>query len=114
TVDGPEQGELLVISWGSTCGTVATAVQRANRAGRSVAHAHLRYLHPLPQNLGEILRRYRRVLAPELNRGQLRQLLRSEFLLDVAGFSKVQGRPFLVGEVAARIEEEMSRQHRSH
>jgi 2-oxoglutarate ferredoxin oxidoreductase subunit alpha len=113
TADGPSHGDLLAVSWGSTCGTVATAVQRLQRPGHSVAHAHLRYLNPFPRNTSEILRRYRRILVPELNRGQLRQLLRSEFLLDVAGFSKVQGRPFLVGEVAARIEEELSALQRS-
>src|SRR5262249_41558016 len=81
--------------------------QKARRGSRSVAHAHFRYFNPLPRNTGEILRRFRRILAPELNRGQLRHLLRSEFLLDVAGLSKLQGRPFLVSEIEARIQEEL-------
>ena len=108
TVNGPPDGDLLVVSWGSSFASVATAVQRASRRGRAVAHAHLRYLNPLPANTGEILRRYRRVLVPELNRGQLRRLLRSEFHVDAVGLNKVQGRPFLVGEIEAKINEELS------
>ena len=108
-VDGPEHGDLLVVSWGSPCAAVAAAVQNVRRDGRSVAHAHFRYLNPLPRNTGKILRRFHRILASELNRGQLRHLLRSEFLLEVAGLSKLQGRPFLVSEIEARIEEELAK-----
>jgi 2-oxoglutarate ferredoxin oxidoreductase subunit alpha len=104
-VDGPDSGELLVVSWGSTHGAVLSAVQRARRAGLSVAHAHLRYLNPLPRNTGDVLKRYKRVLVPELNAGQLRLLLRAAFLVDVVGLNKVQGRPFLVSEIEDKIAE---------
>ena len=106
-VDGPAEGELLVVSWGGTFGAVSTAVRRARNAGRDVAHAHLRYLNPMPRNTGEVLRRYKQVLVPELNAGQLRRLLRAEYLIDAVGLNKVQGRPFLVGEVEEKIEEMM-------
>jgi 2-oxoglutarate ferredoxin oxidoreductase subunit alpha len=104
-VDGPGSGELLVVGWGGTHGAILSAVQRARRAGLSVAHAHLRYLNPLPRNTGDVLRRYKRVLVPELNAGQLRLLLRAAFLVDVVGLNKVQGRPFLVSEIEAKVAE---------
>ena len=103
TVDGPESGDLLVVGWGSTHGAIVTAVQRARRQGIPVAHAQLRYLNPLPRNTGAVLRRYRRVLVPELNSGQLRLLLRAAFLVDAVGLNKVQGRPFLVSEIEDKI-----------
>jgi 2-oxoglutarate ferredoxin oxidoreductase subunit alpha len=105
TVDGPETGDLLVIGWGGTYGSLATAVQRAQRKGLSVAHAHLRYLNPMPKNTGELLKKYQKVLVPELNCGQLLLLLRAKFLVDAVGLNKVQGRPFLVSEIEAKIEE---------
>ena len=105
TVEGPEAGELLVVGWGSTYGAIRTAIQRARQQGLSVAHAHLRYLNPLPRNTGAVLRRYQQVLVPELNGGQLRWLLRAAYLVDAVGLNKVQGRPFLVGEIEARIAE---------
>lgn len=105
SVVGPDEGELLVLSWGGPYGACATAVRRMQKQGRSVAHAHLRYLNPLPGNLGELLGRYQKVLIPELNLGQLRQLIRAEFLVDAIGFNKVKGRPFAVGEIADKIAE---------
>jgi 2-oxoglutarate/2-oxoacid ferredoxin oxidoreductase subunit alpha len=104
-VDGPDEGDLLVASWGSTLATVATAVARVRSRGGSVAHAHFRALHPLPRNTGDVLRRYRRVLVPELNEGQLLLLLRAAYLIDAVGLHKVQGRPFLAGEIEAKIDE---------
>lgn len=103
-VEGPESGRLLVIGWGGTYGALATAVRRFWQRGESVAHAHLRYLNPLPANLGELVRRYDRVLVPELNRGQLRSLLRAEYLIDAQGLNKTTGRPFTVADVVAGIE----------
>jgi len=96
---------LLVIGWGGTYGSIPTAVERAQRKGLSVAQAHLRYLNPLPKNTGAVLRSYRRVLVPELNAGQLNWLLRATFALDCVGLNKIQGRPFLVSEIEAKIEE---------
>lgn len=107
-VEGPAGGRVLVLGWGGTYGALATAVRRLWERGASVAHAHLRYLNPLPANLGELLQRYDRVLVPELNRGQLRAILRSEYLVDAVGLNKTNGRPFNVAEVVAKIEEVLS------
>jgi 2-oxoglutarate ferredoxin oxidoreductase subunit alpha len=103
-VEGPATGDLLVISWGGTYGSVRTAVKHCIERGRSVAHAHLRYLNPFPRNLGKILSSYRKILVPELNNGQLRTLLRDQFLVDASGLNKVQGKPFLVSEIVTAIE----------
>jgi 2-oxoglutarate ferredoxin oxidoreductase subunit alpha len=103
-VEGPAEGRVLVLGWGGTYGAIATAVRQLWQRGESVAHAHLRYLNPLPSDLGEILRRYDRVLVPELNSGQLRKLIRAEFLVDAVGLNKTTGRPFAVREVLDAIE----------
>ena len=92
-VMGPQQGELLLVSWGGTYGAVHTAVQQAQSAGLSVAHCHLRHLNPLPSNLGQILSSYQKVLIPELNLGQLRMLLRDRYLVDAIGYNKVKVNP---------------------
>ncbi|MCY2965831.1 MAG: 2-oxoacid:acceptor oxidoreductase subunit alpha [Planctomycetota bacterium] len=105
TVEGPESGKLLVISWGGTFGAVRTAVQQSLKNGKSVAHAHLRYMNPFPKNLGEIVKRYEKVLIPELNAGQLSLLIRGKFLVDAQGLNKLQGKPFLVSEVVRKIDE---------
>jgi 2-oxoglutarate ferredoxin oxidoreductase subunit alpha len=108
-VVGSRSGDLLVLSWGGTYGAVATAVRHAMQRGRSVAHAHLRYLNPLPANLGQLLRGYQKVLVAELNCGQLRGLIRAEYLIDAQGLNKVNGRPFSVHEVTAAIEKTFGR-----
>lgn len=104
-VVGPQTGELLIVGWGSTYGSIVQARARAAAEGLSVAHVHLRHLNPLPRDLGEIMGRYRRVLVPELNLGQLSRLLRERYLLDVEQLNKVQGRPFKVAEIHQRIVE---------
>ncbi len=104
-VDGPASGKLLVISWGGTYGACRTGVRQARKRGGDVAHTHLRFLNPFPKNLGEIIRSYDKVLVPELNRGQLRMLLRAEFLVDAIGLNKIQGKPFAVREVLEKIEQ---------
>jgi len=104
-VTGPAEGRLLVLSWGGTYGACATAVRNLVAEGESVAHAHLRYLNPLPANLGEILKRYERVLIPELNRGQLRLLIRGEFMVPAVGLNKIQGKPFTIREITRKIRE---------
>lgn len=104
-VVGPASGDLLVLSWGGTYGACKTAVEAAQRQGLSVAHAHLRWVNPFPKNLGEVLSKYKRVLIPELNMGQLRTLVRAKYLIDAEGLNKVQGRPFAVAEVLAKIRE---------
>jgi 2-oxoglutarate ferredoxin oxidoreductase subunit alpha len=104
-VNGPAEGDVLVIGWGGTYGSIATAVQNQQKKGHKVAQAHLRYLNPMPRNTEAVLKRYKKVLVPELNSGQLRMLLRGIFLLDAIGLNKVQGRPFLVSEIEDKIEQ---------
>jgi 2-oxoglutarate/2-oxoacid ferredoxin oxidoreductase subunit alpha len=102
-VFGPAKGEMLVISWGGTYGACHTAVDEAIKAGRKVAHCHLRHLNPFPANLGDIISNYESVLVPELNMGQLIQLIRHKYLVDAIGFNKVKGKPFSVGELLDKI-----------
>lgn len=104
-VEGPETGELLVVGWGSTYGSIAQAWQKATAAGKSVAFVHLRHLNPLPSDLGNILGRYKKVLVPEVNLGQLSKLLRDQYLRDVIPLCKMQGKPFKVSEICDRIME---------
>jgi 2-oxoglutarate/2-oxoacid ferredoxin oxidoreductase subunit alpha len=104
-VHGAPEGELLVLGWGSTLGSITGAVQRAQAAGLEVSRAHLRHLNPFPRNLGDVLSRFKRVLVPEMNSGQLALLLRARFLKDVHSFSKVEGRPFGRQEIQDRIVE---------
>jgi 2-oxoglutarate ferredoxin oxidoreductase subunit alpha len=108
SVEGAAEAELLVLGWGSTYGAIHSAVQRCLSKGLPVASAHLRYLHPLPKNTGDVLGRYRKILVPELNAGQLCQVIRARYLVDAISFSKVQGRPFLVSEIERKIEEMLS------
>ncbi len=103
-VYGDERGDLLILGWGSTYGSIRSAVERLRTRGKRVAHAHLRYVNPLPEDLGEILSRYERVLMPELNLGQLRMLVRSKYLVDAVGFNLVRGKPFQIGEIEAKAE----------
>ena len=105
-VDDPSgDAELLVLGWGSTAGSIRAAVRRARDAGANIASAHLRWLNPLPANTGEVLRRYSKVLVPEINEGQLALLLRAKFLVDARSFSRVQGRPLWADELDDAIEE---------
>ena len=104
TVDGPAKGDLLVLSWGGTYGAVSTACTQVREKGRKVAHAHVRYLNPFPRNLGRLLTQYKQVLIPELNMGQLRLLIRAKYQIDAKGHNKIQGKPFLVGELVQAIE----------
>ena len=92
-VDDPDDAELLVVGWGSTYGPITAGVRRARRQGVRVAQAHLQYLNPLPRNTGDVLRRYEKVLIPEMNLGQLAMLLRAEFLVDAVSYTRVRGRP---------------------
>lgn len=98
-----EGGDLLVLGWGSTYGVIRTAVQRARAQGKSVSHAHLKYLNPMPKNVGEVLKRYKQVLIPENNMGQLLLLIRGEFLVDAQGLHRITGRPFMIAEIEEKI-----------
>jgi 2-oxoglutarate ferredoxin oxidoreductase subunit alpha len=102
---GDPEGDLLLVSWGSTFGAVAQAVKEQRERGRKIGHLHLRHLNPLPGNLGEVLKRYKKVLVPELNMGQLLWMLRAKFLVDAVGLNKIQGRPFKQNELEQKIEE---------
>jgi 2-oxoglutarate ferredoxin oxidoreductase subunit alpha len=104
-IEGPPGGKLLVMSWGGTYGACATGVRQARAAGANVSHVHLRYLNPFPSNLGEIIKRFEKVLIPELNRGQLRMIIRGEFLVDAIGLNKIQGKPFAVREIVEKIQQ---------
>ncbi len=101
---GSASGEVLVVGWGGTYGSIQTAVERARAAGKSVSQLHLRHINPMPRNLGDTLRKFKQVLVPELNAGQLRSLLRSKYLVDARGLNKVQGKPFLVDEIEQAID----------
>jgi 2-oxoglutarate ferredoxin oxidoreductase subunit alpha len=98
-VFGPSEGDLLILGWGSTFGALRSATERLAAQGRSVAHAHVRHLNPLPANTGQILARYRRVLVPEVNLGQLLLLVRARYLVDAVGYDRVRGKPLRISEV---------------
>jgi 2-oxoglutarate ferredoxin oxidoreductase subunit alpha len=102
---GDPEGELLLVGWGSTYGPITAALRAQRAKGRRIGHVHLRHLNPLPANLGELLGRYRRVLVPEMNMGQLLWVLRSKYLVPAEGLNKIQGKPFAQREIEAKIEE---------
>ena len=104
-VFGKPEGKILVVSWGGTYGAVTSAVEIMQRRGKSVSSIHLRYLNPLPRNLGEVLSKFEKILVPELNLGQLQLLLRARYLVDAMGLNKVKGLPFKISEVVAKLEE---------
>jgi 2-oxoglutarate ferredoxin oxidoreductase subunit alpha len=103
-VDHQEGADVLVLSWGGTYGPVHAGVRRVRATGRAVAHAHLRWLNPFPANLGDILKSYERVLIPEMNSGQLLQLVRAKYLVDAVGYNRVTGKPFKAGDIANAVE----------
>jgi 2-oxoglutarate ferredoxin oxidoreductase subunit alpha len=104
-VEGSPDADLLVVAWGSTYGAITSAVRKLNAQGKKVAHAHLRYLNPMPKNTAEVIKRYQRVIVPEMNMGQLLFKLRADFLVDAKGVNKVKGRPFLVSEIESAIQD---------
>ncbi len=105
-VDDPGQdARVLVLGWGSTYGSIGAAVRRVRLGGRSIAQAHLRHLNPFPGNLGDVLRRYDKVLVPEINLGQLALLLRGRYLVDVISYNRVRGLPFRAAELADVIKD---------
>jgi 2-oxoglutarate ferredoxin oxidoreductase subunit alpha len=106
---GPDEGDLLLVGWGSTYGAITQAVNIMRAQGYSVSSVHLRWLNPLNPRLGALFKRFRKVLVPEMNLGQLVKVLRAEFLIDAEAFSKVQGKPFKVSELCAKIAEKAVR-----
>ena len=105
TIFGSENGDLLVLSWGSSEGACRTAVERIIDHGKSVSHIHLRWVNPLPGDLGEILIRFKQILIPEINMGQLSKIIRAEYLVDAKGLNLVKGKPFRAGEIEKAITE---------
>ncbi len=102
---GDPDGDLLIVAWGSTYGAVTAAVKSHRANGDRIGHVHLRHLNPLPPNLGSLLKRYHKVLVPEINMGQLLMVLRAKYLVDAEGYNKMQGQPFKQSEIEAKIEE---------
>lgn len=102
-VEGPQEGNVLVLGWGSTRGAILSAAAQARAEGVPVSTAHLHHLNPFPRNLGDVLRRFQRVLIPENNSGQLRLLIRAKYLIDAQGLNKVMGKPFTAVEIAEGI-----------
>jgi 2-oxoglutarate ferredoxin oxidoreductase subunit alpha len=105
---GKEKAKLCVLGWGSTSGAIKTAVRELIAEGHDVAHVHLRYVNPFPKNLGELLKGFDKVLIPEMNLGQLCQLIRAKYLVPAVSYSKVQGLPFAVDELKAKIVETLN------
>lgn len=102
---GPEEGDVLVLGWGSTYGVIKSAVKELQGQGKSVAHAQLRYVRPFPKNLGELLKKYKTVLIPEINNGQLIKIIRDQYLIDAKGYNKIKGVPITRTELVSAIEE---------
>jgi 2-oxoglutarate ferredoxin oxidoreductase subunit alpha len=104
-VFGPQSGDLLVLTFGGTYGAARSAVGRVQGKGKSVSHAHLRYLNPFPKNLGQVLDNFDRILIPELNGGQLAFIIQGKFVRKVISYPKLHARPFRINEIVARLEE---------
>jgi 2-oxoglutarate/2-oxoacid ferredoxin oxidoreductase subunit alpha len=102
---GPEEGDVLVLGWGSTYGAIKSAVAELQKQGQSVAHAHLRYIRPFPKNLGDILSKYKHVLIPEINNGQLVKIIRDKYFVDAKAFNKTKGTPITRTELVKAISE---------
>lgn len=103
-VHGSADADLLVIGWGGTYGSIRAAVERCQRKGKKVAWAHFRHLNPMPKNTEAVLKKFKKIMVPELNSGQLCWLLRAKYLVPAEGLNKVQGRPFLVSEIEAAVD----------
>ncbi|RMF66557.1 MAG: 2-oxoacid:acceptor oxidoreductase subunit alpha [Calditrichaeota bacterium] len=104
-IEGPKQGDLLVVGWGSTFGAIKTAVEHKQAEGKAVSRIHLRYVNPLPKDLEAIFKNFKKILVPEINRGQLVKVLRAKYLVPAISFSKVQGLPFFASEIEQKIDE---------
>lgn len=106
---GNDKGKLLILGWGSTYGSIKTAVLEARAKGYDVSHAHLRYIKPFPKNLGELLYNFDQVLIPEMNNGQLVKVIRDKFMIPAIPYNKIQGQPFAAGEIFEKIESMLSK-----
>lgn len=104
--NGDEEGEVLMLSWGSTYGVIKNAVKECKEEGLSVGHVHLRYINPLPKNLGELIKSFKKVIVPEMNNGQLVKIIRDKFLVDAKAINKIKGIPFTTAEIVSAIKGE--------
>ncbi|GJQ33390.1 MAG: 2-oxoglutarate ferredoxin oxidoreductase subunit alpha [Ignavibacteriaceae bacterium] len=102
-IRGEQEGDLLVLGWGSTYGAISEAVNRVTNRGLKVSQVHLKYINPLPKDLGDILKRFKRILLPEINLGHMAMILRSQYLIDIIQYNKVQGLPFKASEIEEKI-----------
>ncbi|MCG9879001.1 MAG: 2-oxoglutarate ferredoxin oxidoreductase subunit alpha, partial [Bacteroidia bacterium] len=102
---GEESGDLLMLGWGGTYGALKTATSELIKDGYKVSHAHVRYLNPFPKNLGELMSRFKTVVVPELNNGQLVKIIRDKYFVDAIPYNKIQGQPFMSSEVVAKIKQ---------
>jgi 2-oxoglutarate ferredoxin oxidoreductase subunit alpha len=100
---GPESGDVLILGWGSTFGAIKAATLELQNQDLAVSACQIRYLNPLPERLGEIFKRFKQVLIPEMNLGQLRLLIRAKYLIDAKGLNKVKGQPFMVQEIVQGV-----------
>jgi 2-oxoglutarate ferredoxin oxidoreductase subunit alpha len=101
---GDDSGDVLVVSWGSTYGTVLTTVDQLRKEGKRISFYHMRWIHPLPNNLGHLIKKFKKVVIPEINLGQLKQIIRSTYLVDAVGFNKVKGQPISIIELKSVID----------
>ena len=106
---GPSTGKVLVLGWGSTYGAIKSACTELQAQGKSVAHAHLRYIRPFPKNLGDILKSYDTVLVPEINNGQLIRIIRDVYFVDAKGYNKIMGVPITKTELVMKLQEMLGR-----
>jgi len=109
TIDsGNEKGDVLVLGWGSTYGSIRTAVRELRDEGMDISHAHLKYLNPFPKNLGELIGNFKHILVPELNNGQLVRLIRDKYFIPATGINKITGRPFFVDELKKKMKDALA------
>ena len=102
---GKKSGDILILSWGGTYGSCRSATERLQNDGKKVSHVHLRWINPLPKDLGEILIRFKNIVIPELNMGQLSKLIRADYLVDAVGLNLVKGRPFKASDIVDKVKE---------
>jgi 2-oxoglutarate ferredoxin oxidoreductase subunit alpha len=98
-IDGADSGDLLVISWGGTYGAVHMAVKNLQQSGEKISHMHMQYIHPMPKNIGQILPKFKKIIVPELNMGQLKNVINAKFEAHAVGYNKMQGLPFKISEL---------------
>jgi 2-oxoglutarate ferredoxin oxidoreductase subunit alpha len=110
--DSDEGARVLILGWGGTYGAIGAAVRRLRARGKKVARAHLKHLNPMPKNTGDVLKRFDKVVIPEINMGQLNRVIRAEFLIDTIAINKVRTLPFRAGDLEQELLRIMERTHK--